>query len=271
MTKSRGKPDEADGKPEIASDKSKRPPSVAPKSLRGRLAAGVLIIIPLVVTGLLVKFVYNGALEVGVWLVYWVSKASHWAFNLEGEPKWIDPQNAEWTEKTVAVVLTVLMLYLLGWLGTNVVGRRILDFFEGLVERIPMVATVYSAIKRMVQSLSGSDDKDNGQQVVLIDFPHENMKAIAFMTNTVTDRVTKERMATVYLPTTPNPTSGYMLIVPLDKLTQVDWTKEEALSMILSGGATARPDVLFRRPGAVEPIPPPSSLSGEVAPETDKA
>ncbi len=269
MTRSCGNPDEANDKPEIASDKSKRPPSVAPRSLRGRLAAGVLIIIPLVVTGLLVKFVYNGALEVGVWLVYWVSKASHWAFNLDGEPKWIDPQNAEWTEKTVAVVLTVLMLYLLGWLGTNVVGRRILDFFEGLVEQIPMVATVYSAIKRMVRSLSGSDSEDGEQQVVLIDFPHENMKAIAFMTNTLTDQVTKERMATVYLPTTPNPTSGYMLIVPMNKITQVDWTKEEALSMILSGGASARPDVYFHRPETGKPTPPPP-LSG-AAPGDDES
>ncbi|MFH1418116.1 MAG: DUF502 domain-containing protein [Planctomycetota bacterium] len=257
MTRNRSKPEEADGTPEGTPDKSKRPASVAPRSLRGRLVAGVLIIIPLVVTGLLIRFVYNGALEVGVWLVYWASRASHWAFKLEGEPKWIDPENAEWTEKTVAVVLTVLMLYLLGWLGTNVVGRRILDFFEGLVEQIPLVATIYSAIKRMVQSLSGADNKDGDQQVVLIDFPHENMKAIAFMTNIVTDRATKERMATVYVPTTPNPTSGYMLIVPMNKITQVDWTKEEALSMILSGGASARPDVVLHRPGGGQPIPPP--------------
>lgn len=219
-----------------------RKASVAPKSIRGRLTAGVLLIIPLTVTALLIRFVYGAALEVGVYLVYWVTQAGHWALKTGQQAKWIDPANAQWIEKTVAIGLTAVMIYLLGWLGTNVVGRRVIELIESLVIRIPLVATVYGAIKRMVQSLSGAGrGDDNDQQVVLIDFPHENMKAIAFMTNTVTERETGQKLATVYVPTTPNPTSGYMLIVPMDRITEVDWTMEEALSMVLSGGATAGP------------------------------
>jgi uncharacterized membrane protein len=252
--------------------KPKRTGSVAPRSIRGRIAAGVLIIIPLAVTMILIRYVYDAALAVGVWLVYWVLTAVHFVFTFEGDPKLIDPANAEFREKAVAVVLTVLMLYLLGWLGTNVVGLRLITFVESLFERIPLVASVYSAIKRMVAALSGTG-KDQGaeQRAVLVDFPHENMKAVALMTNVITDRTSGKQYATVFVPTTPNPTSGYMELVPLDRITYTDWSLEEALSMILSSGAGSRTEVTFtpfssrpasarrgdrKQPTAPQPSPP---------------
>lgn len=231
---------------ETAAGKPKRSGSVGPRSIRGRIAAGVLLIIPLAVTVILIRYVYEAALSVGVWLVHWVLMAVFMVFKLQGEPKQITPANAEFEEKAVAVVLTILMLYLLGWLGTNVMGRRLIAAVEGLLERIPLVATVYSAIKRMVEALSGSS-KASGQRVVLIDFPHENMRAVALMTNVITDRASGQRYATVFVPTTPNPTSGYMELVPVDRVTYTDWTVEEALSMILSGGAGARTEARFSR------------------------
>jgi uncharacterized membrane protein len=193
----------------------------------------------------LIRFVYDYALAVGVWLVYWVLRAAYWVFTLQGQPHKIDPANAEFEQKAVAVVLTILLLYLLGWLGTNVVGRRLIGFFEGLLQRIPFVATVYSAMKQMVDAFSGAKAEGADQRAVLIDFPHENMKAIALMTNVITDRATGQKYATVFVPTTPNPTGGYMEIVPLERITYTDWSMKEALSMILSGGANARPEVLF--------------------------
>lgn len=256
--------------------RARRKGSVGPKSLRGRIVAGILIIIPLAVTAILIRYVYNAALAVGVRLINWFSRAVVWAFDAAigipatidstggpwyenavralakaaQNPPEIDPSTAAWYQNLTAVVLTVLMLYLLGWLGTNVVGRRVLDFVESLLERIPMVATVYSAIKRMIGALFGGGKSDeSADRVVLIDFPHENMKAIAFMTNQLTDRVSRQKMVTVYVPTTPNPTSGYMLIVPRERITETDWTMEEALSMVLSGGATAKPEVSLKPPG----------------------
>lgn len=224
--------------------------SMGPRSLRGRIMAGILIIIPLAVTALVIRYVYNAALAVGVRLVYWVSKILFAAFSFGAEPRAIDPNNAAWHEITIAVVLTILMLYLLGWLGTNVAGRRIIEFFESLVERIPLVDTLYTAVKRMVQALSGVGKQgDNQQRVVLIDFPHENMKALGFMTNTIEDKAAGRLYATVFVPTTPNPTSGYMEIVPIERVMLTDWTVEEALSMILSGGASAPRHVNLRPSG----------------------
>ncbi len=225
--------------------KIKRTGSVAPRSLRGRIAAGVLIVIPLAVTVFLIRYIYGLFLSVGVWLVYWVLRAVYVVFKLEGQPRLIDPANAEFEEKTVAVVLTILVLYLLGWLGTNVVGRRFIGFFEQLLERIPLVATVYSAIKLMVEALSGHNKATGGQKAVLIQFPHENMLAVALMTNVITDRRSGRRYATVFVPTTPNPTSGYMELVPIERITYTDWTMQEALTMILSAGAGSRPEVTF--------------------------
>lgn len=224
--------------------------SVGPRSMRGRIVAGVLIIIPLAVTALVIRYVYNAALAVGVKLVYLVSKALYVLFSIGTAPVAIDPSKAAWHEISIAVVLTVLMLYMLGWLGTNVAGRRIIEFFESLLERIPLVDTLYGAMKRMIQALSGVGKSDGPQQrVVLIDFPHENMKTLAFMTNTITDKPSGRRYATVYVPTTPNPTSGYMEIVPIEKVILTDWTFEEALSMILSGGASAPAEMSLRPPG----------------------
>jgi uncharacterized membrane protein len=228
--------------------------SVGPRTIRGRIVAGVLIIIPLAVTAFVIRYVYAAALSVGVWLVYLVSKALY-LLNLGAQPTRIDPSNAAWHEITIAVVLTVLMLYLLGWLGTNVAGRRIIELFEALLERIPLVDTLYTSVKRMVQALSGSGKSDGiKQSVVLIDFPHEHMMAIGFMTNTVTDKATGQLYATVFVPTTPNPTSGYMEIVPIERVRITNWSMEEALTTILSGGASS-PDEVTLRPGQRSDVP----------------
>jgi uncharacterized membrane protein len=216
--------------------------SVAPRSFRGRIVAGLLLIVPLAVTVFLIRYIYDAALWVGVKLVYVISQGFWWA-GVSDAPRKIDLIDAKWYEKGIAVVLTVVMLYLVGWLGTNVVGRRIIELFEHLFERIPLVDTVYGSIKRMVQALSGAGKGDGTQRVVLVDFPHENMKTIAFVTNSITDLTSGRKMLAVYVPTTPNPTSGYMEFVPEDKITYTDWTMDQAMSMILSGGATAPSEV----------------------------
>lgn len=217
---------------------------VAPSTLRGRLVAGVLLIIPLAVTAILIRYVYGVALVVGAAVVNWIHLGLSWITRGETVLKpFIDPNAPDPYDRAMAVALTISLLYLLGWLGTNVVGRRLIEIVESLLERIPLVDTVYGAMKRMIHALSGIGKDEAAQRVVLVDFPHEDMKAIAFMTNTITDLNSGRRFATVYVPTTPNPTSGYMEIVPLDRLTLTDWTMEEALTMILSGGASAPSNV----------------------------
>lgn len=236
--------------PDPEAAKTKR--SVAPRSIRGRVVAGILLIIPVVVTLWLVGIVYRAALSTGAWLLNLGTGALNWAFDLHLTGRKFNPADATWYESMIAVVLTVVMLYMLGWLGTNAVGRRIIGIAELLVERIPFVDTVYSSIKRMVQALSGSGkDEDDNKRVVLIDFPSDNMKAMALMTNIVTDASTGQKYATVFVPTTPNPTSGYMELVPIERVTPTDMTVQMGLSTIISGGAAAPPAITFLPRGSL--------------------
>lgn len=253
----------ADG--ETQSDRPRRKGSVAPRSIRGRLMAGVLLLIPLAVTAILINYIYGAALRVGVWLVFWASRAFFFVMRQDVDVQRIAPDAAGWRYIIAAIGLTLLMLYVLGWLGTNVVGRRFIDLAESIVEKIPFVDTVYGSIKRMVHALSGvGDPEESKQRVVLIGFPDAHLRAIAFMTNEIVDTNSGQRYATVYVPTTPNPTSGYMEIVPIERVTETDLTMEQALSMILSGGATAPPEIRLssRVPKSDEPKTPPSDTEG---------
>lgn len=233
--------------PEADVTKAKR--SVSPRSIRGRIFAGLLLIIPLAVTFWLISFVYAAALWIGSNLIAWIAWAIVWAFGLAIEIPEFHPDSATWYQSLIAVVLTIVTLYLLGWIGTNAVGARIIGLFESLLERIPLVETLYVAIKRIVQALSGSGRTgSSSQRVVLIDFPHENMRALGFLTNVITDTTSGQRYATVFVPTTPNPTSGYMELVPVERVTPTNLTMEAGLSMVLSGGASAPASVqLYQR------------------------
>lgn len=233
--------------PDTDGGRSKR--SVGPRSIRGRVVAGILLIIPVSITFVIIRYVYAICLGVGSLLLGWVARAGIWALKLDQPVPKFDPADATWYESLLAVVLTLVMLYLLGWLVTNAVGRRLIEVVENLFRRIPFVDTIYGAVKRMVEALSGSTG-DAAQGVVVVDFPTESMKAVAFMTNIITDAGTGRRYASVFVPTAPNPTSGYMELVPLENVTPTNLSVESALSMILSGGASAPPDIRFLERGA---------------------
>lgn len=236
--------------PETEAARAKR--SVAPRTIRGRVVAGVLLIIPLGVTAWLLSLLYGSALWAGTHLVNLVSRFTIWALKLDLPAPRFNPSDATWYESLIAVVLTLVMLYLLGWLGTNAVGRRMIDLIEHIVERLPFVDTVYPSVKRMVQALSGSGKGDEHvQRVVLIDFPSDNMKALALMTNVIEDGNTGKKYATVFVPTTPNPTSGYMELVPIEHVTPTDMSVQAGLSTIISGGAAAPPKIMFLERGSL--------------------
>ncbi|MFZ2087269.1 MAG: DUF502 domain-containing protein, partial [Desulfobaccales bacterium] len=111
------------------------------------------------------------------------------------------------------------------------------------VSRIPLVNTIYSSVQ---QFLSVLQTKPNGvHRVVLIDFPSPEMKTVGFVTRTLVDADTGRNLAAVYVPTTPNPTSGYLEIVPVEKLISTTWTMDEAMTFIISGGAVAPPQMNY--------------------------
>ncbi len=217
---------------------------LGPRSIRGRLIAGLLIITPLVITVFVVRGVFDAALWMGRPLVDWTMRGLRVLFNLDaGQPVTLGRAT-----NIVAVLLTAAMLYILGALGSNVVGQRLIAVAESLLVRIPFIDTVYNAVKRTLHALSGPPGSDSAKQVVvLVEFPSPDMKALGFMTNTITDSRTNRKYAAVYIPTTPNPTSGYMELVPIEKVEITDWTMDQALSAILSGGASAPSNIDIRK------------------------
>jgi len=124
-----------------------------------------------------------------------------------------------------------------------VIGVRIIAKVDQLMARIPIVQTIYGSTKKLIDSFR--TPPVGLQRVVLIDFPHSQMKTVGLVTRTLEDEHTGAKLAVVYVPTAPNPTSGYLEIVPIDKLISTDWTMDDAMTFVVSGGAVAPNEVNF--------------------------
>jgi uncharacterized membrane protein len=159
--------------------------------------------------------------------------------------------DSPWLSSTLAIALTLGMFYLLGWAMSRVVGRQILLNFEDWLNRIPGVTTIYGATKKLIEAFGSEGSR--AQRVVLIEFPHARMKAIGLVTRTFIDEDTGEELAAVYVPTAPNPTGGYLEIVPVDELVLLDWSVDQAMTFVLSGGTTAPAHIRFSRRGGHPP------------------
>jgi uncharacterized membrane protein len=200
------------------------------------MLTGLLTILPLWVTWLVFSFVLGllaglgtplvGALLNGIALI---------------SPHLAQALDSKWILSILALLITVFGLYGLGWIAHRVIGRRVLDAFDKLLERIPLVQTIYGGTKKLMNVLQTRPDRV--QRVVLVDFPREGMKVVGFVTRIMTEEGSGREMAAVYIPTTPNPTGGYLEVVPVDQLTPTDWTMDQAMAFIISGGAVA-PDTL---------------------------
>jgi len=149
--------------------------------------------------------------------------------------------DAEWLRFGLAVVVTLISLYLLGWLANMVVGKRLLAALDALLDRIPLVQSIYGGTKKLLAALQTKPSGSN--RVVLIDFPHRGMKVVGFVTRTLREERTGRELAAVYVPTTPNPTSGYLEVVPVEDLIPTDWSVDQAMAFIISGG-TVSPDTI---------------------------
>ena len=207
-----------------------------PLRLKRYLLTGLLTFIPLWVTWLVFKFVLSVLAGIGSPLV----AAMLGALSLVA-PRTAEALNAEWLTFIVALLITLLSLYLLGLVASRVIGQRFLNGFDALLARIPLVQTIYGGTKKLMAVLQ---NKPSGlQRVVLIDFPRRGMKVVGFVTRVMVEEGTGRQMAAVYIPTTPNPTGGYLELVPVDELTPTDWTMDQAMAFIISGGAVA-PDTL---------------------------
>ena len=138
----------------------------------------------------------------------------------------------------LGTVLALVILVLTGMFVANLIGRRMVGYYESLLGRIPLVRTIYGAVKRFSE-LVLSDSNESFKQVLLIEYPRKGLYSLCFQTSEhppeVQSRTGKE-IVTVFLPTTPNPTSGFMLFVPARDVLALDMPVEEALKMIISLG-----------------------------------
>jgi uncharacterized membrane protein len=152
----------------------------------------------------------------------------------------------------LAVLITLLALYLLGRATTLVVGRRLIATMESLLKRIPLAHPIYIATKRFIAAMR--EQPVGTQRVVLISFPSAEMKTIGLVTKVMRDADTGREVAAVYVPTSPNPTSGYIEIVPIERITETDWTLEEAMRFIMTGGTNAPDTIRYGHDSAPEAV-----------------
>lgn len=193
------------------------------------LITGLLAFIPVWITWVVFKFVFTLLAGVGAPLVTGIIEL----IGL-GLPAAAHALHRDWIVSILAFVLTIVAMYLLGWLSTRVVGQRILGTLDRLFERLPLVHTIYGGVKKLL-ALMRTKPGDT-QRVVLIDFPSPPLKSIGFVTRVFRDARGHE-IAAVYVPTTPNPTSGYLTMVRTDRLIATGWSMDQAMAFIVSGGA----------------------------------
>lgn len=201
---------------------------------------GVLTLLPIWLTWIVFSFVLRGLTYVSL---PWINGVL--APLAESMPSVFGWLNTPMVQSAIGIVMTLFFILAIGLFATRVVGQRVLRFFEGWLGRVPLAQTVYGGAKQLLEAMRTKPD--GLQRVVLIDFPSPEMKTVGLVTRVMRDELTGEELAAVYVPTTPNPTSGYLEIVPVSKLTPTDWTVDQAMAFIISGGAKAPATIRFYR------------------------
>lgn len=217
------------------------PENTPTKKRRRYLLTGFLAIIPLWITWLVLAFLFRTLSKIGEPIVK--------GLGILIEPRY--PKLVEFLTNPIFIgaiecLVVVALIYSLGMLTTAVVGKRIFNLFEQLLEKVPLVKDIYGAVKKLTTVLQEKPGNDV-ERVVLIDFPSPEMKTVGLVTRVMDDSESGRKLAAVYVPTTPNPTSGYLEIVPVDRLTPTDWTMDQAMAFIVSGGAIAPENMAYDR------------------------
>lgn len=166
---------------------------------------------------------------------------------------------------TILEILTALIiLTVVGVLARGAAGKAVGRAVDDAIGRIPIGRTIYSSAQKLIASFQSP--MEQAQKVVLIEFPSEEMKTVGLVTQIFRAADSGEELAAVYVPTTPNPTSGYVEIVPVDRLIWLDWTLNEAIQFIVSAGVTAPEAVKYRNKGRPPLADMPSTEDAPPAP-----
>jgi uncharacterized membrane protein len=190
--------------------------------IRKYLIAGLLIWIPLLVTIFVINFIVS-LLDKSLALL----------------PKSLQPINIlGWHIPGLGVVLSLVILFFTGMFMTNFLGKKLFSIWNRFINRIPVIRSIYMGVKQIMETIFSPSGKAF-KNVLLVQYPRKGMWSIAFQTGDTSKEVTKyvnQDMITIFIPTTPNPTSGFLMMVPHEEVTFLDMSVDQALKMVISLG-----------------------------------
>jgi len=188
--------------------------------LRNNFIAGIVVLIPIGITLYLTIFLIRVS---GNIIPKEINPNNYLPFNIPG----------------VEILMALLIITLTGWVSLSFLGKKFFEYFNNILKKIPILRTIYSAIGQMTESFAKPDN--NQKSVVLLEYPRKGVWAVGFATKEnegmIKNKV-KEEIINVFVPTTPNPTSGFLLMVPKKDLIYLDVTFEQASKFIVSAGTT---------------------------------
>ena len=189
--------------------------------IRNYFIAGVVVLIPIGITIYLTIFLVNISSKI--------------------LPKEINPNHyLPYDIPGLEIFISILLITFIGWLSLSFIGKSLLSLFDNILKRIPILRTIYSAILQMTETFANTDDK-NKKNVVLVEYPRKGSWAVGFATRDNTGEITNKtnkKLVNVFIPTTPNPTSGFLLMFPKEEVIYLDLTFEEASKFIVSAGTS---------------------------------
>ena len=191
--------------------------------IRNNFIAGVVVLIPIGITIYLTLFIISISSKI--------------------LPKEINPNHyLPYDIPGVEIIITLILITLIGWLSLSFIGKRMLSLLNSILKRIPILRTIYSSLGQMTETFTKTDNKR--KNVVLVEYPRKGSWAVGFATREnsgeISDKL-KKKLINVFVPTTPNPTSGFLLMYPKEDVIYLDLTFEEASKFIVSAG-TSNPD-----------------------------
>ena len=225
-------------------------------TLRRWLLSGLLVTLPLVVTIWVLGFIV-AFLDSSLKLVpkEWLPEAA-WGFKIPG----------------LGVVLTLAIVLLIGAFASNYLGAKLFRWWDDFLGRIPIVRSIYSAVKQISDTLFASSG-NSFREAVLVEFPRRDAWTIAFVTGKPTgelvEHIDPQEWISVYVPTTPNPTSGYYVLLRKAETFPLRMSVEEALKVIVSMGVIAAPDVKAKQPNVLENVGAEAEVEEEVEVSAD--
>ena len=192
-------------------------------SLRTYFFTGVVVLIPIGITLYLTKFIIQISSKI--------------------IPEEINPNNyLPFSIPGLEILISIIVITIVGGLSFSFIGKKLLQLINDLFKRIPILRTIYSAITQMTETFTNKDDSK--RSVVLVEYPRKGTWAVGFATKkneTEISSKTNKNLINVFLPTTPNPTSGFLLMFPEEEIVYLDMTFEEASKFIVSAGTSAPP------------------------------